>query len=349
MKTMNIRERLEAFWSGERPDQIPYTIYQNEWRHTANDPAWIPMFERGLGVTHHIPSVRETYDTVDFSREITEEGGHTLERRSIKTPIGEIYETFSDGWQTKFYLETAHDYEVMTYAVRHTNVVPAFEEFMRIDREVAPYGIAMVMLGRTPNQTILVDFVGLENYAYHLSDLRTEMSDLYAALLDKFRRKVELSAEGPGRFVSVLENFTADTMGPKRYRELLLPVYNELFPILQSAGKIVGTHYDGQLSACKQWIAQAPMDLIESLTPPPEGDMTLTECRKIWPEKLFWSNINVACYDLAPAQLKEVVLQRCQEAAPDGRRLAFEVSEQYPANWKESIPVVLEALEETRA
>ena len=34
--------------------------------------------------------------------------------------------------------------------------------------------------------------------------------------------------------------------------------------------------------------------------------------------------------------------------SPDGRRLAFEVSEQYPANWKESMPVVLEALQETQ-
>jgi hypothetical protein len=32
----------------------------------------------------------------------------------------------------------------------------------------------------------------------------------------------------------------------------------------------------------------------------------------------------------------------------NGRRLAFEVSEQYPMNWRDSIPVVLDALLETR-
>ena len=35
------------------------------------------------------------------------------------------------------------------------------------------------------------------------------------------------------------------------------------------------------------------------------------------------------------------------QAAPDGRRLAFEVSEHIPVNWRESLPVVLEALKET--
>jgi hypothetical protein len=33
---------------------------------------------------------------------------------------------------------------------------------------------------------------------------------------------------------------------------------------------------------------------------------------------------------------------------PLAERFAFEVSEQYPANWRESMPVVLEALKETR-
>jgi hypothetical protein len=128
---------------------------------------------------------------------------------------------------------------------------------------------------------------------------------------------------------------------------LLLPVYEECFPILQQAGKIVGTHYDGQMAYCKELVAKAPMDLIESLTPP-EGDLTLAEARAAWPDKLFCSNINVACYELPPEAHKAEGLHRVEETAVDGCKLAFEVSEQYPDNWKDSLPVVLEVLEQTR-
>jgi hypothetical protein len=159
---------------------------------------------------------------------------------------------------------------------------------------------------------------------------------------------VAIVAEGPGRYVSVLENFTAETMGPMRYGKYHLPVYNELFTQLQTAGKIVGTHYDGKLAACQELIAQAPMDLIESLTPPPEGDMTLAQARQAWPNKLFWSNINVSVYQLPPEQIRARILDLVQQAAPDGKRLAFEVSEHIPQNWQESMAVVLAALEETR-
>ena len=154
-------------------------------------------------------------------------------------------------------------------------------------------------------------------------------------------------AEGPGRYVACLENFTADSLGPRRYEEFLLSVYEECFSVLHEAGKIVGCHYDGRTVSCREQIARAPIDLIESLTPPPEGDQTLAEARAAWPDKLFWSNINVGCYDLPPEKLKQVVWERVEQAAPDSRRLAFEISEQYPANWRQSIQVVLDALKET--
>jgi hypothetical protein len=40
----------------------------------------------------------------------------------------------------------------------------------------------------------------------------------------------------------------------------------------------------------------------------------------------------------------EPVTWRVQGSAPDGRGLAFEISEDLPSNWREAIPVVLETL-----
>ena len=146
----------------------------------------------------------------------------------------------------------------------------------------------------------------------------------------------------------VLENFTAETMGPRRFARYHLPVYQELFGVLHQAGKIAGTHYDGKLSSCKDLIAQAPIDVIESLTPPPEGDMTLAQCRAAWPNKRFWSNINIGKYQLPPDKLRQAVLEGVAEGAVNGSLFAYEISEDMPANWETAIPVVLDALNETR-
>lgn len=345
---MNVREQLEAFWSGERPDQIPYTIYQNEWRHTADDPAWQPMFEQGLGVTWYVPTYDVTLHNVEIIDEHYVENGTQMHRQVQRTPVGEITAVWARGWHRKYFLETAEDYRVMAYIVERAEITPAYETYLACEAGLPPYAVVIPVVGRTPLQTILVDYAGLEKFGWHLFDYEEEVRGLYDALLHNFRRIVEITAAGPGRYVSNLENFTAETLGPRRYEEFLLPVYEECFAMLHQAGKIVGCHYDGRTASCREQIARAPIDLIESLTPPPEGDQTLAEARAVWPDKLFWSNINVSCYELSPEQLGALVLERVEQAAPDGRKLAFEISEQYPANWRESVPVVLDALKETR-
>jgi nitrogen regulatory protein PII-like uncharacterized protein len=343
---MNIRERLEIFWAGEKPDKIPYTIYQNEWRHTSSDPAWIPLFEDGLGVTYHIGTVKEENKVLNIKTNSYNINGHEYTKRTLVTPVGEIYTLSEDGWTQKYLLETPEDYGVMTYIAKNSSLSPNYDKFINFEKEAADYFVPLVAAGRTPFQTILVDYVGLENFAFHLYDFEDEIMELYEALNNNFKKRVEIITDGPGRFVSVLENFTAETMGPERYKKFDVSIYEKYFPMIQNSGKIIGAHYDGKLKSCIEEIAKTPIDLIESLTPPPEGDMTLGECRKMLPDKLFWSNINTGNYYLPKDKLKELVYNLVEQASPDGKKLAFEVSEQYPDNWKESIPVILEALDE---
>lgn len=42
--------------------------------------------------------------------------------------------------------------------------------------------------------------------------------------------------------------------------------------------------------------------------------------------------------------LRRKVIEHIRQASPDERNLAFEISEECLANWRESIPVVLETL-----
>lgn len=343
---MTVRERLEAFWSGEKPDVIPYTTYENKIPSDWSDPVIQKMFADGLGVLRFIPTWETHYHNVEIIDDTTMVDGHPLYRRVWRTPVGELENLQTRGWQQKYPLETREDYRVMQYIVEHTEYHPAYESFNSQAAQLPPHMIAVPRLGRTPLQTILVDYAGLANFAIHLYDYEHEMHTLYAALLEKFRRLAEIVAAGPGRYINILENFTAETLGPKRYAKFLLPVYEETFGMFREAGKVVGYHYDGKLAAVKDLVAQAPLDLIESLTPPPEGDMTLEEARQAWPDKLFWSNINLSCYELPPEELKQEIWRRVTAGAPDGRRLAFEVSEDRPPRWRESMPIILEALSE---
>lgn len=344
---MNIRERLEAFWSGERPDRIPFTTYESKLPADWSDPVIRQMFADGLGVLRFVPTWAVRHDgDVQGIEQNGWEAGRKVRSQVWRTPLGEVSALWTDDWQQKYYLETADDYRVMTYIARHTHYSPDYAAFHTQEVILPRYMVAVPRIGRTPLQTILVDYAGLENFSFHLVEYAAEMQELYEALMANFRRLVEIVSAGPGRYVNVIENFTAETLGPRRFKQYLMPVYEETFDMLHQAGKVVGCHYDGKIAAVKDLVAGSPVDLIESLTPPPEGDMTLAEARAAWPDKLFWSNVNLGCYELSAEALKLEIERRVREGAPDGRRLAFEVSEDRPARWRESMPVILTALNE---
>lgn len=342
---MNLHERIESFWSGERPDRIPYTIYSVLWRHR-EEPIWQEMFRAGLGVTTPVWVIREENNMAQAEETTREENGRSVRIQTLRTPMGDLRQTWTNRWHDEYLLKTADDYRIMTQLIRGIRLEPSYEWIDDAEAKAQPQEILLLTLGRTPLQTILVDYAGLENFAYHLADFEEAVRDLYDALFAQFRRRVEILAKARGRYVWNLENFTAESLGPRRYEEFLLPVYEECFPILHEAGKIVGCHYDGRTASCRDVIARAPMDLIESLTEPNEGDQALGEARAAWPEKLFWCNIRQAEYDLPADELRTKMRSMVESGSVNGARLAFEVSEQLPERWRESMPVVLETLRE---
>ncbi len=127
------------------------------------------------------------------------------------------------------------------------------------------------------------------------------------------------------------ENFTSRHWDRIVYRDFLLPVYRECFPILEEAGKIVGVHYDGRIASCKDLVAQAPIDVIESFTTPPEGTCRLP--RRARQGRASGSGATSTCPTTRSRRRTAAESPRCRSGgAAGGRELAFEVSEHLPQN-----------------
>ena len=348
------RELLTTVLEGGTPSRTPYSMY--EWffedpRYVIED--WKPLLERGLGISSSCGTVKHIVHGVTDSRETWTEGSRRYVRLRKETPVGTLqqvaaYPTSPDagilGWTQEDWIKTPNDYRIRQWIVEHTELVPNYEAFDINEARIGSQGVTIVDGSRTPAMSMLVDWAGTERFCMDIAEGVDELFSLYEAQKKLFMEETRLIAAGPGRFVRWLENLTISTLGPRRYEQMLLPVYQEAAPLLERAGKRVMVHYDGALKVIRDQIARAPFHMIESLTEPPEGDLTYDECRRAWPDKGFWANINVELYGLPPEQLAEAVHAKRQRAGQ--RALAFEISEDVPANWRESVPVVLEALEQ---
>ncbi len=340
---MTTREDLIAALNGDTPDTTPLSFYSWMTDDFLTDE-WKRLYDLGLGICHHCRIIEEVAHGVEESCTEEKRGGETYVIDTKHTPKGTIRQVHKDGWCVEHWLKTPADYQVMTWIADNTELVPRYEVLDQGDALVGDWGVVVVLASRTPAMMINVDWAGTEQFCMDLALEVPELFELYEARKKLFVRETELVTKGPGRFVKWLENLTIGMLGPQRYGDLLGSVYRECVPILEKADKRVMVHYDGALSCIADQIAAAPFHVIESLTEPPEGDMTYEQCRAVWPDKVFWANINVDLYYEPERALRQAVIEKRQRAGK--KALAFEISEDLPTNWRQTIPVVLETLKE---
>ena len=354
---MTRRECLITALDGGMPERTPLAVY--DWNMGAittedlaakmSDPDWRCLLDRGLLITHHCEIIEAVEHGVENTREESRKNGETVVVMRKKTPVGELRKATRNGWHAEDWIKEPEDYLIWKWIVEHTEIIPRYERFARAEETVGDQGLVVVTgsgnwTHRTPAMKINVDLAGTERFCMDVASEVTEMMELYDALKQQFLHEQRLIAAGPGRYVKWLENLTINMLGPARYADLLMPVYREGVPILEAAGKRVMVHYDGALKCIAAQIAGAPFHIIESLTEPVEGDMTYDECRAAWPGMTLWGNINIGLYAQPPEVLRAAVVDKIRRAGM--RAFAFEISEDLPPNWRESIPVVLAALHE---
>ncbi len=340
---MTTRENLTTALEGKTPDKTPLSFYSWMAEDFLADE-WRRLYDLGLGICHHCAVVEEKVEgvTETVTEETRHDGLYRIERK--ETPVGTLQQVHRNGWQIEYWIKTPADYRVMTWITEHTELVPRYEVFQQGEQDVGDWGVAVILASRTPAMQINVDLAGTEQFCLDVAMEVPELFDLYTARKRLFLQETELIARGPGRYVKWLENLTISMLGPRRYNDLLVPVYDEAVPIMEQGGKRVMVHYDGALQVIANQIACAPFHMVESLTEPPEGNMLYDACRATWPDKVFWANINVDLFYGPTAALRQAVMDKRRRAGK--RAFAFEISEDLPANWRETVPVVLETLNE---
>ena len=339
---MTVRERLITALNGETPDITPLSFYSWMDDDIWTDD-WKKLYEKGLGICHHCEVIKFVEHGVEDSEEIRKEGNDIYRIYRKKTPLGTLQKITRNGWHHEDWIKDNNDYKIRKWIVENTELVPDYEEYYKAEEFVGNQGITIIRGSRSPAMSINIDWAGTEKFCLDLALEVDELFELYEAQKKIFFKEVELISSGPGRFVKWFENLTINMLGPKRYEELLIPIYNLAVPILEKGNKRLMVHYDGELRVIKNLISSAPFHIIESLTEPPEGDMYYDECREAWKNKAFWGNINVDLYYKPKEVIMNEVIKKRERAGK--KAFAFEISEDLPNNWRESIPIVLEALE----
>lgn len=137
----------------------------------------------------------------------------------------------------------------------------------------------------TPWQQLWVEWIGLQAFSMHLADYTDHVARTIELLIRRERQQFEIAYRSPAPFINIPDNITVPAIGPKRFREYCVPLYNELGGMLEERGARLFIHMDGLLKPLWKDIAASKVGGLDSFTPVPDCDTSVAEALAQWPDK----------------------------------------------------------------
>ena len=323
--SMTPKERMVAVLNGEEPDKIPVCVYAEML--TQYHGGWYRRLkERGLGIMRPSGFYRPVWSLtagrpnprlpdVKYTRTDYIEKGVWKCRLTYDTPIGSITSTWMANQiahlttietPEEYFIKQPSDWRVINYIIKEIVDVlaPSYRSFTRGEDEIGDDGIAFIQLSYTAWQRAWIEMAGPERAVidFHMKpDEILEFIDLHRRW---HTRLAEFAAGSPAKFVDIGENIS-DMTSPNYYKEYCKPIYEIYSKNFEGTGKVLGVHMDGRLGSIKKDIAETSINVVESFSVPPTGDISLTEVKNIWPDKMIFMNTASHMAWAEPAEVRE--------------------------------------------
>ncbi len=298
MTAMTPRQRLLATLRHGRADRIPWAPKFATWLSAhilRND---VP--EMLHGCTHWHDAARRigvdifdkcgaVYREVYSSTKVTEEKKDNLIVTRYRTPHGElrtVREQVQDYahtiYLTEYPVKTPDDLRTWLYILDDTRYEACPEDFLAADREIGDDGITMSHLPDSPLHRIFVSLMGYEAGSFAFADQPRDMENLCQRILQKNEEAYRVAMASPAEVLLTGENTNSDFESPTLFRRWAFPTFQRASELCHAAGKLHWVHACGKLRALLPQFAEAGIDGVESLTPPPYADTHLWEARAAW-------------------------------------------------------------------
>ncbi len=304
---MTAKERIMAVYRNRLPDRVPLGIYNRYHRTGASERI---AREAGMGILDFFPPVSLLAPpwhvqpgylseikncTFDITYSWTDH--KKFEERSIVTPVGKISQqivkdpSFGSDWVVKPYIRSREDYKIMQYVIENTVFSNHEKEIYQRISDLGEDGVVLGRVDRSPYQKILIELADPEQF---LVDLYTDPGppvELMEVIDYRMDEQFEAVLHSGVDVIWQPDNITSDMTPPENFLKYCLPFYMKNGERCRQAGKIYAVHIDGKAKLLREWIQNAPIDVIESFSLKiMGGDVDIKEALEFWPGKVICPN-----------------------------------------------------------
>ncbi len=348
---MNVRQRIMAILNGGCPDKVPWTFY----------PELVPrgsvereIRDKGCGIFAESPPYVKERPDVKVLREERWNNNRRIVRETYQTPVGSVFEEKITGteyygsemWYKKHMIKSLADYPVVEFIIQNTVYYPQYDDLLSLKEFVGDDGIVSARVDYPPLQKLLIFYMGIERLSLDIYDHPVEVEKLLKCLESKQDEMYRIAADAPTKIVRCRSNISSTLTSPVWFEKYLVPFYNKQASLLHKKGKLYGAHMDGSLKLLVGLIAKTDLDIIEAFTPPPLGDLSLSEARRMWKHKIIWANFPSSVSWNTKEEITLYMRNLLREIAP-GDKFILGITEDIPQKtWGKTLKTIASVMDE---
>ncbi len=320
-------------------------------------PIYLPVQNNYLlhhtGAYNDLPEVsvnmdiKNTGETITIRRKFTTPAGLLTDTRSVTRPgspvgfdhiIEPAVKSRSDLEKVRFLLPSPDE--------AYIGEIPLLRE------AIADRGILMVQATKGVDQFVM-DTLGAEQAMLMYYDDHDLLVQLLRLFQDYHRSILKRVLEQGVKIVfESWYNFSVSVgWSPQQFQEMILPLIKENVEFIHSYDAYVDYYDDGKMDKVLEYLAQAGVDVVETLAPPPLGNIDLASAKRRVGDRLCLKGhidqVNLICFG-KPQQIRQAVRQAIEVAAGSGFILGTADSIR-PESPPENVRAYFDAANEFRA
>jgi uroporphyrinogen-III decarboxylase len=209
---------------------------------------------------------------------------------TIETPVGKLYqthtyvETANTSFLTEHPVKTKEDLKILTYIMENTIITPDFAPFERQTETIGNEGLLVPLIiseAKSGFQNMIEHYIGTEELNYMLADYPEEVEDCLAAIHKNSRKCADIAVESNAEAFIFWEDSSTLNVSPSQFEKYIKDEINYWGKKVHENGKYLIHHACGSLKGFMPILKDMNIDMIESISPPPTGDIELWNAYEI--------------------------------------------------------------------
>lgn len=179
------------------------------------------------------------------------------------------------------------DARVVAWILDHCEVLADYGPFVAREAEIGEQGLTIATMDRVPFQRLLLDFMGEETTFYTMHDEPALFDSLLRRVEEVARETLKVGLASPALMIELTDNYDGEITNPRLFARYCLPFMQEAREKAHAAGKVLGSHTDGDMSSLVELLAEGALDVAESFSPEPLSRLTFRRAWQAWRGKVI--------------------------------------------------------------